>query len=107
MKKLLFLVVVLLVMAGWTMAQTSGSNTSGQTGTSAGQQQTTPDQTGQAGQTSPDQTSSQSTTESTTTETQKTGKKGKLPQTASPLPLLGLLGAGSLTAGLATRRRKH
>jgi hypothetical protein len=30
----------------------------------------------------------------------------KLPQTASPLPLLGLLGLGSLAAGLISRRRK-
>jgi len=31
---------------------------------------------------------------------------GKLPQTASPLPLLGLLGLGSLGAGLFARRKK-
>jgi peptidoglycan DL-endopeptidase CwlO len=30
----------------------------------------------------------------------------KLPQTASPLPLLGLLGLGSLVTGFVTRRRK-
>ena len=30
----------------------------------------------------------------------------KLPQTASPLPLLGLLGFGSLVSGLVARRRK-
>jgi len=32
--------------------------------------------------------------------------KGALPQTASPLPLLGLLGFGSMLGGLLTRRRK-
>jgi hypothetical protein len=32
--------------------------------------------------------------------------KGNLPQTASPLPLLGLLGLGSLIAGLINRRKK-
>ncbi|MGZ4813317.1 MAG: LPXTG cell wall anchor domain-containing protein [Terriglobales bacterium] len=29
-----------------------------------------------------------------------------LPQTASPLPLLGLLGIGSIGAGLLSRRKK-
>jgi len=29
-----------------------------------------------------------------------------LPQTASPLPLLGLLGLGSIGAGLLSRRKK-
>jgi LPXTG-motif cell wall-anchored protein len=31
---------------------------------------------------------------------------GKLPQTATPLPLLALLGMGSLTSGLLARRKK-
>jgi LPXTG-motif cell wall-anchored protein len=30
----------------------------------------------------------------------------KLPQTASPLPLLGLLGFGSMAAGLLGRKKK-
>jgi LPXTG-motif cell wall-anchored protein len=30
----------------------------------------------------------------------------KLPQTASPLPLLGLLGMGSLVSGFIARKRK-
>jgi LPXTG-motif cell wall-anchored protein len=35
------------------------------------------------------------------------GKQAKaLPQTASPLPLLGLLGLGSLATGLVSRRKK-
>jgi hypothetical protein len=32
-------------------------------------------------------------------------KSGKLPQTASPLPLLGLLGLGSLVTGLISRKK--
>jgi LPXTG-motif cell wall-anchored protein len=32
--------------------------------------------------------------------------QNKLPQTASPLPLLGLLGFGSLLGGLVARRKK-
>jgi LPXTG-motif cell wall-anchored protein len=31
---------------------------------------------------------------------------GQLPQTASPLPLLGLLGLGSLAVGFFARRKK-
>jgi LPXTG-motif cell wall-anchored protein len=38
---------------------------------------------------------------------QDQSKQGeKLPQTASPLPLISLLGFGSMLTGLATRRRK-
>jgi LPXTG-motif cell wall-anchored protein len=33
-------------------------------------------------------------------------QKGSLPQTASPLPLLGLLGFGSTAVGAFLRRRK-
>jgi LPXTG-motif cell wall-anchored protein len=33
-------------------------------------------------------------------------QKGALPQTASPLPLLGLLGFGSTAVGAFLRRRK-
>jgi LPXTG-motif cell wall-anchored protein len=40
------------------------------------------------------------------TQTAQNKAAGNLPQTASPLPLLGLLGFGSLAAGLVTRRRK-
>jgi hypothetical protein len=32
-------------------------------------------------------------------------KSGELPQTASPLPLLGLLGLGSLVTGLVARKK--
>jgi len=37
---------------------------------------------------------------------QNNAAAGNLPQTASPLPLLGLLGLGSLAAGLVSRRKK-
>ncbi len=113
MKKVLFLVVALLVMVGWTMAQTSGGNAGSSSAPSAQQNQTAPDQSGQAGQagqagqTSPDQSATQNQPATGNQAAQPTGKKGKLPQTGSPLPLLGLLGAGSLGAGLVSRRRKH
>ena len=121
MRKLLFLVVVLFVTVGWTLAQTSSpsgssstpSGSSAQTG-----QSTTGDQTGQSGQnpsSSPSTSQSPSTSPSDQSATSdqtgaassSTGKKGKLPQTASPLPLLGILGMGSLGAGLVARKRNR
>ncbi|MGZ7029362.1 MAG: LPXTG cell wall anchor domain-containing protein, partial [Terriglobales bacterium] len=36
----------------------------------------------------------------------KSRRGGNLPQTASPLPLIGLLGLGSVGLGVATRKRK-
>jgi hypothetical protein len=39
-------------------------------------------------------------------EGQASGDQGSLPRTASPLPLIGLLGLGSLASGLLFRRRK-
>ena len=53
-------------------------------------------------------TTDQSTTTTTTHKHRKNAdNSGNLPQTASPLPLLGLLGMGSLAAGMATRKRKR
>lgn len=71
-------------------------STSDQSGSSA---------TGSTGPTSSDQnaTSSQS---GTATGTSGKSRNGKLPQTASPLPLLGLLGLGSLGAGLLRSRKR-
>ncbi len=115
MKKLLFLLVITLVLVGWTVAQTSSSSSSaGQTGTSAqsgsaaGQTGAAAgtDQTGAAsGQTGAAGTSDQNAASDQTAATKK-GRSKRLPQTASPLPFLGLLGAGSLTAGLIARKRK-
>lgn len=115
MRKLLFLVVVLLVMAGWTVAQTSGGdNPSGQAGTSAqssqssqsGQSATGQSTTGQS-QSTPSSTSQTGNEPAGQQAGTAAGQHGKLPQTASPLPLLGLLGMGSLGAGLVVRRRKN
>lgn len=50
-------------------------------------------------------TSDQNATTSTTSSQSSTNAK-KLPQTASPLPLLGLLGLGSLGAGLFRFRKR-
>ncbi len=84
MKKLLFLLATMLLSIGLAAAQT----------------QTNPN----ANTSSTDNTQTQTTT---TTRHARTNKKGNLPQTASPLPLVGLLGMGSLAAGVATRKKKR
>lgn len=81
-----------------TQSSSQNSNTSATT-PSASDQATTPSTSDQNGTAASDQNNAATGT--------KTGKKaGKLPQTASPLPLLGLLGLGSLGAGLF-RFKKH
>jgi LPXTG-motif cell wall-anchored protein len=109
MKKLLFLLAVMLIAAGISVAQTDQNNpnpnanspTATQSSPSAQGNATTPDQ-GTATQGTTDQT-----TTTTTTRHHRAAKSGNLPQTASPLPLLGLLGMGSLAAGVATRKKKR
>lgn len=72
-----------------------------------------------AAQSSQSQSSTSTTTKDKTTSTQTSdqdanaannadtnAKGGKLPQTATPLPLLALLGMGSLTSGIVARFRK-
>lgn len=107
MKKLLFLLAAMLIAAGISVAQTDQNNPSSNpanspaaTQSSPSAQGTTPDQ-GTAAQGATDQTST------TTTHHHKSSKSGNLPQTASPLPLLGLLGMGSLSAGVASRKKKR
>lgn len=107
MKKLLFLLAAMLIAAGISVAQTDQNNPNSNPGNSPAATQsspsaqgTTPDQ-GTAAQGATDQTST------TTTHHRKSSKSGNLPQTASPLPLLGLLGMGSLAAGVASRKKKR
>jgi LPXTG-motif cell wall-anchored protein len=111
MKKLLFLLAVMLIAVGISVAQTDQNNpnsnpanspTATPISPSAQGSATTPDQ-GTANQSATDQTS----TTTTTTRHHKGAKSGNLPQTASPLPVLGLLGMGSLAAGVATRKKKR
>ncbi len=109
MKKLLFLLAVMLITVGISVAQTDQNNPNSNPGNSPAATQsspsaqgTTPDQ-GTASQSATDQTS----TTTTTTRHHKGAKSGNLPQTASPLPLLGLLGMGSLAAGVASRKKKR
>jgi LPXTG-motif cell wall-anchored protein len=51
------------------------------------------------------QSSDQNAASSDTT-AKNEGGNGKLPQTASPLPLLGLMGFGSMITGYFSRKRK-
>ena len=84
MKKLLFLLATLLLSIGIAAAQTDQTNPNANSANNA-----------------------QTTTTTTTQKHTRANKKGNLPQTASPLPLLGLLGMGSLAAGVATRKKKR
>ena len=85
MKKLLFLLASLLLSLGIAAAQTQANPNANPSSTDSTQTQTT----------------------TTTQRHTRANKKGNLPQTASPLPLLGLLGMGSLAAGGATRKKNR
>jgi LPXTG-motif cell wall-anchored protein len=110
MKRLLFLLAVMLIAVGISVAQTDQNNPNANSANSPTATQSNPSAQGNA--TMPDQgTATQGTTDQSTTTTttrhQKGANAGNLPQTASPLPLLGLLGMGSLAAGVVTRKRKR
>ena len=110
MKKLLFLLAVMLIAVGISVAQTDQNNPNANSANSPTATQSNPSAQGSA--TTPDQgTASQTTDQTQTTTTTRHHKgasaNGNLPQTASPLPLLGLLGMGSLAAGVATRKKKR
>ena len=109
MKKLLFLLAAMLIAAGISVAQTDQNNPSSNPANSPAATQSSPSAQGSA--TTPDQgTAAQGATDQTSTTTthhHKSSKSGNLPQTASPLPLLGLLGMGSLAAGVASRKKKR
>jgi len=94
-------------------AQTTPSGQSAETNPSGTMTEPNPSgqtATGQETQPSGQQTNPSSATSQTRTETgqqSNAAEQGKkLPQTASPLPLLALLGVGSLGTGLLARRKK-
>jgi LPXTG-motif cell wall-anchored protein len=120
MRRLSYLLAVLLLTCGWVLAQ-AGSTTDQNSSTSNTQstQQTdqntntanppaSTDQNTQATPSTSDQTNANTGNASDQTNAANTGATSgkKLPQTASPLPLLGLLGLGSLASGFAFRKRK-
>ena len=108
MRRLSYLLAVLLLTCGWVLAQAgstdqNSSTTSTQTTTQTDQNTNTanpPATTDQNTQATP------STSDQTNADTGATKSGKKQPQTASPLPLLGLLGLGSLASGFAMRKRK-
>jgi hypothetical protein len=75
---------------------TGASSTTDQSATTAAADQKTPS----TSSTTADQNSA-----STSSSTDQGANGGQLPQTASPLPLLGLLGLGSLITGLVARKK--
>lgn len=81
-------------------AQQPPASTTGQGATATGQSATTGGQTGNV-----PHISDMDQNQAGTAGNQAAGQQ-KLPQTASPLPLLGLMGLGSLLTGLVARRRK-
>ncbi len=113
MRKFLFLLATLLIAAGISIAQTGSSSSSSNTsGTSAQSSGTTGSNTG-AANTQSDQTNAtpSSSTADQNSAADNTGtavksKKGnRLPQTASPLPFLGLLGTSLAGVGFTIRRK--
>ena len=124
MKSVLTVLTALLVFVGLAMAQTNDQAqpaTSGNQATANQTQNATPADQNQSA-TSADQSTTH-TTQTTTTrrhhrgaaaadqngaaaDQNGTNSNGKLPQTASPLPLLGLLGMGSLGIGAISRRKR-
>ena len=119
MRRLSYLLAVLLLTCGWVLAQAgstdqNSSTTSTQTTTQTDQNTNTAnppastDQNTQATPSTSDQTNANTgaTSDQTNADTGATKSGKKLPQTASPLPLLGLLGLGSLASGFAMRKRK-
>jgi|ERR1051326_175130 LPXTG-motif cell wall-anchored protein len=123
MRKLLSIAATLALAGAFAVAQDQSSQPSSSNpdqSSAQSQQQTTPDQSANpssststpdqnanpsSSSTSPDQNAAgTSATSDQNANTDANGKK--LPQTASPLPLLGLLGVGSLAAGVISRRKK-
>ncbi len=104
MRKLAYLAAVALLCTGIVAAQ-STSTSDQNTNSSTSAQQSTTDQNQAAPATTPstntsDQSSTSNSAAASGTQTgQNATRSKKLPQTASPLPFLSLLGMGMLGAG--------
>lgn len=100
MRKLAFLTLLLALVAGPGFAQTEATpppqDQSAQQPGAEQQQPANPDQPATSTETQQAPAAGQNASQET----------GTLPQTASPLPLLGLLGLGSFAAGMVARKRK-
>jgi hypothetical protein len=113
MKKLVFLFVVVLIAIGMSVAQTgsSGSTSSGGNAASQSSGSTGQNPNPSTQSTPPPSTSGTASDQSTAGASDQSNsaagsKQGNLPQTATPLPLLALLGLGSLATGIVNRFRK-
>jgi len=85
-------------------ATTDQTGTTNQSGATAGQTGTTNQTDATAGQTGTTNQTDATAGQTGTTGTSSNGQR--LPQTATPLPLLAMLGFGAVAAGVLTRRRK-
>ena len=98
MKKLLLMACMLLLSVTWVVAQAPTQETGAPPATQNQENQMPAEQSQQ------DQGTAGTADQTGQTETDAEAA-GQLPQTASPLPLLALLGIGSLAAGYASRRK--
>jgi len=113
MKKVLFLFAVMLIAVGMSVAQTGADNSganngqAAQSSSSANQSTaTTPSSNADQNAASQSGNADQSGTAAKGNADQNAGNSGNLPQTGSELPLLAMLGLGSLGGGLISRFRK-
>lgn len=107
MKKFLFLLAVLLIAAGMCVAQTGATSSTGANDQNSAA--TPSSSSANQGPASADQTpvdQSAGTAGQAGTNANESAEGNMLPQTASPLPLLAILGMSSLGAGLINRFRK-
>ena len=102
-RKILILAALMLFAVGISVAQTGTDQ--GTSGTAATQEQGT---TGAQDQAAPADTSSDTQAPAADANQGQAAQDqgGQLPQTASPLPLLALLGATSIGGGLLARRKR-
>jgi LPXTG-motif cell wall-anchored protein len=88
------------------MPQSDQSATQSSQSSNAAQSSTSTTTSDQNTSTSANPSTSTSTTSDQDATAGNKANGGKLPQTATPLPLLALLGMGSLTGGMFARRKK-
>jgi len=111
MRNIKWIFVAVLLITGLAIAQTqSGTSSSSQpssSGNTATQGTSANTGAGASAQSTPATTSGQEAAGAANTGNAKAAarKNGKLPQTASPLPLVALLGLSSLGAGAVLRKR--
>ncbi len=110
MKKLLFLLAITLIAVGISVAQTDAGNAGSSNGAAAQSSSSSNAATSQSSTPADPNAATQSNSSgqngTAAQGSDANGNAKNLPQTASPLPLLALLGMGSLGSGLISRFRK-